>query len=195
MTQNDQRSDSGDIDAAASQWAVRLQLRELLGAEQKELDGWLAADSRHRGALARARAAWTDLDRLAALSGRGAAPHPPPLQQNTDAVVYPKNRRGPTRRWLLVGAAASLVGAGLGICWLKSRGEVYVSAIGEVRSVTLSDGSGMVLNTASDCTVVGNRVSSTAPNKPPIKVPSPPTTSIAISSNECGVATISGDRK
>src|SRR5262249_29425692 len=66
MNQSSQR-----IDAAASEWAVRLQLRVLSAEERAELDCWLEADSRHRGALLRASAAWLDVDRLAALAGHG----------------------------------------------------------------------------------------------------------------------------
>src|SRR5262249_17164637 len=52
-----------------------------------------------------------------------------------------------------------------------------------------------VLNTAKSCTSVGSNVSTSAPKKPPISVPSPPSTSMAIIPNERVVETISGERK
>ena len=53
MTQSNHGSD-----LTAAEWAVRLNERSLTAQEQAELDQWLDADTRHRGALLRARAAW-----------------------------------------------------------------------------------------------------------------------------------------
>src|SRR5712671_2710403 len=57
------------ISELAARWAVRADAGALGPDEQRELDTWLAADSRHLGAYVRARAQWVDLDRLAALQG------------------------------------------------------------------------------------------------------------------------------
>jgi transmembrane sensor len=73
MNQSNQRTD-----LTAAEWAVRLNERALTVQEQAELDQWLDADTRHRGALLRARAAWADLDRLSALAG------PAPLSSRGD---------------------------------------------------------------------------------------------------------------
>lgn len=133
------------IDLEAAHWAVRLQARPLTGEEQAELDRWLEADNRRRGALLRARAAWVDLDRLAALAAHGQphaarAPSAPALE--------------PSRRWFIAaGATALIVSCGAGAWWLSRRGSVYVSRVGEIRRVTLADGSRMVLNTDSMATV------------------------------------------
>jgi len=187
-----------EIDITAAEWAVRLHGRALSAQEQIELDHWLGADTRHRGALLRARAVWSDLDRLAALVGRPKAPssdvngqgitsvpsssappaveatgpqapnppvrsqlHPVPFQTshgveasatNTkhDAEVSfrPLNNR---RRLVLAGVAATLF-TSAGAWWLEQRA-TYVSKVGEIRRVTLSDGSRMILNTATEATV------------------------------------------
>lgn len=134
----DETSDKRTDDEAA-RWAVRLDADALSQEEQRRLDAWLAAAAHHRGALIRARSTWVDLDRLAALAGGSAyaesAASSPPLA---------------ARRWLL---AASLAGlAVLGASWLGLYvldRDIYESAIGEVRRVTLSDGSSLVLNTAT----------------------------------------------
>jgi transmembrane sensor len=129
------------IDEVAARWAVRLTAAPLNAEEQGELDLWLAADARHRGALLRARAAWLDLDRLSALRGRGASVtfDQPPIAVQTAS-----------RRWFVAASLATLGLAGLGSWWIRRRdSEEYVSEIGEVRRVTLSDGSTMLLNTAS----------------------------------------------
>ena len=97
MTQSNQRTD-----LTAAEWAIRLNERALTLEEQTVLDQWLDADTRHRGALLRARAVWADLDRLSALAGptslssRGdggrnsiivASPHPPLLNDSQPSSV------------------------------------------------------------------------------------------------------------
>src|SRR6266403_1478445 len=61
------------ISERAARWAVRTDSGVLSPEEQRELEAWLAADSRHRGAYVRARAQWVDLDRLAALQGSASS--------------------------------------------------------------------------------------------------------------------------
>jgi transmembrane sensor len=143
MTQNTQR-----IDLEAAQWAVRLDARPLTGEEQAELDQWLAADSRHSGALLRARAGWVNLDRLAALAGRGPSAPPRPVQPSRS-----RKHTFANRRFFLAASLATLVIAGAAAWWIHSQSGVYRSGVGEVRNVTLSDGSRMVLNTATEATV------------------------------------------
>jgi len=159
MTQSNPR-----IDPTAAEWAVRLYERALTAQEQSELDHWLNADPRHRGALLRARAAWADLDRLAALAGPPALSVPeagqhPAARQHPERVVGSGRRdkrssrlsRG-RRRFVAAGLAALFLGAA-GTWWLDRRDPTYVSKLGQIRRVKLSDGSRMVLNTASEATV------------------------------------------
>jgi transmembrane sensor len=181
----------------AAEWAVRLNERALTAQEQSELDQWLDADTRHRGALLRARAAWADLDRLSALAGptppssrgdggrnavSGSAPpaivgpphtplleyrqpsHSPPLSPQVlraDEELAESNERGrensPSffrnrRRFVASGVAALFLGAA-GTWWIDWRDQTYVSRLGQIRRVNLSDGSRMVLNTATEATV------------------------------------------
>jgi transmembrane sensor len=154
MTQNNQRTD-----LTAAEWAVRLNERALTAQEQAELDQWLDSDTRHRGALLRARAAWADLDRLAALAG----PAPPSSRGDGDRdsvsesvqeiagrphSLLIRNRR----RFVASGVAAMFLGAA-GTWWIDWRDQTYVSKLGQIRRVKLSDGSRMVLNTATEATV------------------------------------------
>jgi transmembrane sensor len=135
---------SNRIDQEAAHWAVRLAVRTLTAEERSELDRWFEADPRHRGALLRARAAWTDLDRLAAV---GAHPTERGAEPPTAGIA-----RG--RRWFLAAGISGLVLTGAAGWWAwRSRGDVYVSGVGEVRRVTLPDGSSMLLNTASRAAV------------------------------------------
>jgi transmembrane sensor len=187
------------IDLTAAEWAVRLHERALSAQEQIEFDRWLEVDTRHRGALLRARALWSDLDRLAALAGprnapsvnaerddplsllsvpaqrvaeeadtqtaekpRGADLRTSPFklrlgrdqpvrraEHRADASPNPVNSR---RRLLVAGITAALFG-GSGAWWLERREATYVSKVGEIRRVTLPDGSRMVLNTSTEATV------------------------------------------
>jgi transmembrane sensor len=129
------------ISELAARWAVRADAGALGPDEQRELETWLAADSRHRGAYVRARAQWVDLDRLAALKGPAA---------KSDATAA-----GLSRRQLLAAGIAAIGVLGSGLSWLILREgqERYTSGIGEVRRIALEDGSTVLLNTASEVTV------------------------------------------
>src|ERR1700722_6054138 len=136
--------DSRAIDIEAAQWVVRAAAGRLSPPDLAELEAWLSADSRHRGAYVRAQAAWVDLDRLTALS-----PSDPDLTVQTPEPTLgsPTNTR---RTFLSPGlSAVALTGAG-GAWWIWRRsGEVYEAGVGELRRITLPDGSSMLLNTAT----------------------------------------------
>jgi transmembrane sensor len=136
------------IDAEAAAWAVRLSRGSLSNGQQAELDAWLKADTRHRGALVRSSAAWIDLDRLAALAGRTR-------QADSWSRLAQGIGPSPSRRWFLAAglATTAVAGGGGGWWYLSQRGQVYVSDVGEVRRVTLADGSSMLLNTATRAVV------------------------------------------
>lgn len=131
------------ISELAARWAVRTDGGAMSPEEQRELDTWLAADSRHRGAYVRARAQWVDLDRLAALHGPAAA-----------NATQPPTVALSRRRLLAAGiAAVGVIGGGLSWMILREGQARYVSGIGEVRRIALEDGSTLLLNTASEVTV------------------------------------------
>jgi len=132
--------DTDDIDDTAAQWVMRMDRGELDEAEQQQLDAWLEADSRHRGAFVRAQAIWSDMDRVAALNG----------------VEEPAARR----RWSLPLGVTLQRAAAAVICvialTLSSIG-VYSRYLlgrestdrGETRRLLLDDGSALALNTSS----------------------------------------------
>jgi transmembrane sensor len=124
---------------------VRLNERPLTTDEQLQLNQWLAADPRHRGALLRARAVWADLDRLTAL--RGTNPEP---EFEREA---PTPRSQSRRRFLIAAGLASVSLGGAGLWWIEQGDQTYVSKLGQIRRVNLSDGSHMVLNTATKAIV------------------------------------------
>jgi transmembrane sensor len=120
-----QRETADAIAEAASDWAARLD-RGLSQAEQAELEHWLEGDSRRVGALARARA-------LLCHAGTALGEKTPPVMR----VIA--NRRG----FLATGGAlAASVGAGL---WIATRPQPIISEVGEIRRVSLEDGSSVTL--------------------------------------------------
>jgi transmembrane sensor len=132
-----------DVEAVAAGWVVRLDRGELSEAERAQLDAWLEADSRRMGAFVRAQAIWVDTDRVAALdAGQGASVS---AGSERAAVSAP-------RRWLLAASVAAIVGVGalisLGFAFGYFSGR-EVTQLGEIRRITLEDGSSIVLNTSS----------------------------------------------
>lgn len=122
------------IDDIACRWAAMLD-RGLDREEAAQLDAWLAEDRRHRGALLRAQAAWSLLDRGRALSG---------LEQE-----WPVR---PSRwRWARFGgvAAAAVLAVTLGIGVWPDRGERIETRVGEIRRMPLADGSVALVNSGT----------------------------------------------
>lgn len=136
-------------DDAAARWALMLDAGTVSPGDQAELDAWLAQSERHEGALLRARAILSYLDRGRAL-GAGAQIPPP--------AIDPPVAADTTRRRALFGMLATgLVAAGLGGIFLLPTSEPPLSpggtrlrtALGEVRRVPLADGSIATINTES----------------------------------------------
>lgn len=124
------------IDDLACRWAARMD-RGLTTEEQVALEAWLADDRRHQGALLRAQAALSLLDRGRALNVRDEA--------------EPAEASHPGRRQFLrfggAGLAAALA-AGLGWrSWFS--GTPINTGVGEIRRMPLVDGSLAVVNSAS----------------------------------------------
>jgi transmembrane sensor len=125
--------DKGRPDYSAEYWAIRLESAPLPEAEQIALETWLAEGERREGALLRAQATLSYLDR-----GR-ALPHTAPLAANN-------NTRREVMRYAAGGVAAGLAVA-LGL--LLPHDKQIVTQIGEIRQVPLADGSTATINTAS----------------------------------------------
>ena len=126
-----------DVEAVAAEWVIRLDRGDLTGAERAELDAWLNADSRRMGAFVRAQAIWSDADRIAALDpGASTIPQQAP----------------PPRRYLLAASIAAMFAVGILVALSLTYGFFSgreVTDHGEIRRITLADGSTVVLNTSS----------------------------------------------
>lgn len=121
----------------AAEWALRHPL-DAVGREA--LDAWLARDPRHAGALLRAMAGLSAIDRALA-----------PDRIETETARYGQ----PSRRLVLasVGGAMAAAVAGM-IGWTRTRGERFVTARGEIRRLPLADGSVATINTDSEMRVM-----------------------------------------
>ena len=147
-----ERETSAEIDAAAANWAVRVDDDSLDAAGQAELDAWLSGDIRRRGSFARAQAMLLHARRAKAL-GAGFDPDAYVAQHGDRPADAPGAIEAPTRRRFLLwaGSASAVAASGVGVVWLGLGlpSEAYATQRGEVRLVPLADGSRMTLNTAS----------------------------------------------
>lgn len=119
-----------DVDAAAAHWLARLHADSCSNTDREHFREWLASDPRHALAFEELTAAWDTL-------GRVTWPAP--------SVETPGPRL--TRRRVLGGVAASLIGVGSFAGWSAAYAGVYETAVGEQRSVVLPDGTRAVLDT------------------------------------------------
>lgn len=102
MTGPDASKDD-DVAQEAALWAVRAADGDMSAAQRAQLDAWLAADGRHRGAYLRARAGLKVLDRGIAGQPRSVRPG------NDNESPAPTRPGGLSRRWrigLAVGGMA-----------------------------------------------------------------------------------------
>ncbi|EZP53703.1 MULTISPECIES: FecR family protein [unclassified Sphingomonas] len=126
------------IDDIACRWAAAID-RGLDAAEAAALPLWLAEDRRHRGALLRAQATLSLLDRGRALSGANPA----------EAATAP-----PARRWRFAGAAAgTALVAGLAVALWPAPVARIDTGVGEVRRMPLADGSVALVNSGTSLRV------------------------------------------
>ncbi|MDT9598688.1 FecR family protein [Sphingosinicella rhizophila] len=128
------------IEREAARWVAQKDAGPLTEEQQRALDAWCAADSRHLGALVRLEAVNARLERLQALQGISAV-------------------KVPVRRWLPYATAASLLLA-LGLVWQggflsgePTQARTLATRLGEQYRAQLVDGSTVELNTATRATV------------------------------------------
>jgi transmembrane sensor len=128
-----------EIDEEAAAWIWRMD-----GAppeeEREAYENWLRQDPRHRRAVEELTRTWAALDGLAQVQ-RTQAPLSP--HDEVDKIALAR----PSKWWLA--AAAALVAAVGGIAWLRGGNETQTLAttVGQHRSVALSDGTKVALNT------------------------------------------------
>lgn len=133
------RQDASEIEADAARYVAQMDGDLWTDENEQELEGWLARDPRHSGALLRAQAAWMTLDPL---SSQTSPSNPAPTQNE----ALPPARL--SRRGMLMGGGA-LIAASIAGGIVFFGGTTYTTTIGEIRRVPLADGSIAAINTAS----------------------------------------------
>lgn len=128
-----------DIEALAAAWAVRVDAGTLDADRQAELDAWLAADPRHRGAYLRAQAGLRLLDHARVV--RTVLPQPGRPRPQAWA-------RRPALRRVAQAAVATAAGIAALLVVAQSPGD-YRTGVGEQLRLTLADGSVAMINTDS----------------------------------------------
>ncbi|QNU14880.1 FecR domain-containing protein [Thermomonas sp. XSG] len=161
------RADSMAIEQAAAGWLARRDGGRWNAEEEAALQRWLDADVGHRVAFLRLEAAWQEGGRLQAL-GAGWQDSAAPARGHWQ--VSPAGRREQMlqamaqrpaaarpvrqRRFAHFAAAATLAGCALALAWgWRSQTRVdtatYRTAMGEVRTLPLADGSHATLASAT----------------------------------------------
>ena len=137
--------------AEASAWRVRL--AEADADSSEAFEAWLALDARHDAAWNQVQAPWSQI---------GAQATAPELMALRRAALNRAPRPGRTRwpRGATFGAAAAslatlavTVALLSAIGWLQQRSEVFQTAQGERRTVTLADGSRLALDSSTELQV------------------------------------------
>ena len=133
------------IDEAAAAWAARR-----LGdgpADEAGFARWQAEDPAHAEAYVRAEAAWRLVGEGAGTEGLLAL-----RRQALHRARRPARRPGLDRRAIAAGLAAAIAAPAAGLWWTRRRGpegELFQTALGEQRTLTLSDGSRVTLDALS----------------------------------------------
>lgn len=135
---------ASSVQLQADRWFARRQTPGFGGEERAEFERWLAAHPRHRQAYAATEALWGELgdlrqdDEIAALARAAARP-------------APSGRRRP----LLMAASIAVVAVAGGlllkpVLFPSPPPVVHATAVGEQRTLTLEDGSVLILNTDTE---------------------------------------------
>ena len=161
-------TDSRQIEQQAADWLVRRDAGDWTPHDEQVLAAWLAASTRHKVAFLRLESAWSEAGRLQAFAAGLPAGGPPPraatapdtpaLPDLRDLRFAPRRVAARAGRWRH-GIAATLAVLAVGsAAWggwqLTGRQEAhYVSAVGQVQTVTLPDGSTATLSSDSQLDV------------------------------------------
>jgi len=130
------------IDETAAGWAAR-RLGQAV-SDEAGFARWLAEDPAHEEAYARAEGVWRLVGEAAGTDGL--------LDMRRQALQRARARRSPSRwdrRALAAGLVVAIAAPAGGLWWMRHRatqGELFQTALGEQRTLTLSDGSRVTMD-------------------------------------------------
>ncbi|MEL1263345.1 FecR family protein [Pseudoxanthomonas putridarboris] len=144
----DGRETSRDIERTAAHWVARMDRAPLSAKDEARLQRWLAGDARRRGALLRAKALWLQAE---SLRGTGQLRELNAAPRAATVASPPQRRWDPHRRRLLQWSGAMAASLLLAVFLFVSVPvpTAYATTKGEMRRVSLADGSALTLNTDS----------------------------------------------
>jgi transmembrane sensor len=144
-----------ELDAIAARWVARVDRGPLNDQEAQDLEQWLAAGSRNQGAYARAQAAFAYMDASFTEALRQSAP--PSFSWNpVSAGADSHLAAGSRRRLLWIGGGIAVAAAASIAAFTFQRDTpivTYTAQRGEIRFISLADGSLITLDTASTVAV------------------------------------------
>jgi transmembrane sensor len=146
------RETASQIDGASADWAARIDKGPLSPEDDARLEDWLAGDPRRLGAFMRMRAVALHSERAQAL---GPSYNPETFVAAEPAAPAAATPLFSRRRLLWMGGGAAVAASAVGALGLSllMRGASHATGLGEVRVVTLEDGSVITLNTNSQILV------------------------------------------
>ncbi|THD57813.1 FecR domain-containing protein [Phenylobacterium sp.] len=161
MARSDDSVEDGGVAEEAAHWFARLQGEAATGDDWLAFERWLQSSPTHARAYEQLESLWVDLDYasvakelggrpLLAARRRAAGPQP--------GLGRPAVGRAATRRRVWIGASAAVaaglaVSVGLGLQPATVTPQIYQTAPGQTRDITLADGTHIRLNAASKITV------------------------------------------
>jgi len=131
----------------AAQWHSQFEDGELNPLERERFEAWLAADPKNRAAYESVHRSWAGM--------AGAAVDDRILKMRREALSAPQKRRFKSLRSLSIAASILVIAVVTGILIRynpltgHSDAGIYATQVGERSTITLPDGSTVVLNTAS----------------------------------------------
>jgi transmembrane sensor len=132
-----------EIDEEAAAWVWRMESETAGAADRQAFETWLRRDPRHRRASDELSRVWAALDGLKDLPrGEKIAA--------VAAVAEAATVAAARKRWISWAAAAAVLLLGISVALWTQRGserQTLATAIGEHSSITLADGSTVMLNT------------------------------------------------
>lgn len=162
MRKTEDHRDDGRIAEEAARWFARLQGEAATGGDWLAFERWLQASPAHALAYEQLERLWVDLDQAEIVRDLGGRPLVAAARRRIPEAGRTRApgavRRGPMRPRVWIGAGAAIaaglvVAIGLGLSPAAVQTQVYQTAPGETRLVTLADGSRIQLNAASKISV------------------------------------------
>lgn len=135
----------------AINWFVRHDAGALTSEEQADFEAWLGADPQNEAAYGTIRQLWSDLDEVPVADKPNALPAQP-HDGKPKTIVPLQGSRKRKRIW----QAACALAAGMALFFIALGSDLPIrmqadalTAVGEIKAVTLPDGSTALLNTDS----------------------------------------------